>query len=215
MQLSRDEFLTRYNQGNLKIAFIGMSNIGKSYLSTRLAKAYGFERTEIDQHIQAKLAYKSMTALATWQGHPYEEGYQQREATYLALEGAATEAALSNVSGLSMLDTAGSVIYLDEKILNRLKTIFYIVYIKASQADLKRLEEMYFQHPKPLIWNNHFTSNPQKSSEDNIRTSYPELIAARQRHYEALADTTLPSNMIYDGHIQDADMWQALHPPQA
>ena len=71
MKLTRAEFAKRYAKGTLKIAFIGMSNIGKSYTALRLASRYDFNLIEVDKIIWENLGHESMDAFAKWQGHPY------------------------------------------------------------------------------------------------------------------------------------------------
>ena len=43
MKLSRKTFEQKYENGDLRIAFVGMSNIGKSYTAMRLATAFDFK----------------------------------------------------------------------------------------------------------------------------------------------------------------------------
>ena len=70
MKLTKAEFAERYAKGTLKIAFIGMSNIGKSYTALRLATRYEFNLIEVDKIIWENLGHDSMEAFAQWQGHP-------------------------------------------------------------------------------------------------------------------------------------------------
>ena len=85
MQLSRAEFDAHYAAGTLKIAFVGMSNIGKSYTAMRLATQYDFSLIEVDKIIWENLGHDSMDAFAQWQGQPYTEGYAEREAHSICL----------------------------------------------------------------------------------------------------------------------------------
>ena len=70
MKLSSTEFETRYGENRLKIAFVGMSNIGKSYTAARLSKTHNFQLVEIDKLIWNELGQDSMTDFAKWQGQP-------------------------------------------------------------------------------------------------------------------------------------------------
>jgi len=47
--MTRAEFEGRYADGALKMAFIGMSNIGKSYTALRLATHYDYKLIEVDK----------------------------------------------------------------------------------------------------------------------------------------------------------------------
>ena len=133
MKLTKAEFAERYAKGTLKIAFIGMSNIGKSYTALRLATRYEFNLIEVDKIIWENLGHDSMEAFAQWQGHPYTHGYSEREKESIALESQATRAALNTQEQNPMIDTTGSVIYVDQDVLKKLKQDYYVVYIEAMQ----------------------------------------------------------------------------------
>ena len=156
MKLSRKEFEARYEQGRLKLAFIGMSNIGKSYTAMRLATAYDFNLIEVDKIIWENLGHDSMDAFAQWQGHPYTEGYGERETQSIALETLATKKALQTHKRNPIIDTTGSVIYTDEAVLKTLKDNYYVVYIEAMEDHIERLKAQYFKQPKPLVWAGHY-----------------------------------------------------------
>ena len=140
MKLSRAEFDARYAAGTLKVAFIGMSNIGKSYTAMRLATKYDFSLIEVDKIIWENLGHDSMEAFAQWQGHPYTEGYSEREKHSISLETQATRKALKTEKPNPMIDTTGSVIYTDEDVLKTLTEDYYVVYIKAMEDHIERLK---------------------------------------------------------------------------
>ena len=71
MQLSRLEFEDRYAKNDLRIALIGMSNIGKSFTGQRLAQSFNFNLLEVDKIIWENLGKGSMADFAAWQGQPY------------------------------------------------------------------------------------------------------------------------------------------------
>ena len=95
MQLTRADFEKRYAENTLRIAFVGMSNIGKSYTGSRLSKALDFDLIQVDELIWEALGQGSMADFAAWQGQPYSEGYAEREAKSIALESEATAKALN------------------------------------------------------------------------------------------------------------------------
>ena len=111
MQLSRAEFEARYAAGTLRVAFIGMSNIGKSYTAMRLATDDKFSLIEVDKLIMKELGQGSMDDFANWQGQPYSDGYAERELESIELESNITKAAMRDVVGNTILDTTGSVIH--------------------------------------------------------------------------------------------------------
>jgi len=121
MNLTRAEFDARYKAGTLRVALIGMSNIGKSYSGMRLATHYDFTLIEVDKLIWEELGQGSMDDFAKWQGQPYSKGYDTREKRSIALETAATEKAIRVEARNALLDTTGSVIYTSDEVLKTLR----------------------------------------------------------------------------------------------
>lgn len=212
MKLSRTEFETRYSSGNLHLAFIGMSNIGKSYTAKRIADRYEFKLVEVDKLIWEELGHDDMASFAEWQGQPYSDGYSEREKKSIELETTATRKALSVSQPNTILDTTGSVIYTQKDVLEELSETHYVVYIQASDDALKRLKVQYFQQPKPLIWKNYFEQGLGQSDRDAVLESYPKLLNARADSYEALADTTLSSEYILDSNTSVDEIFEKLKP---
>ena len=212
MKLTKAEFAERYAKGTLKIAFIGMSNIGKSYTALRLATRYEFNLIEVDKIIWENLGHDSMEAFAQWQGHPYTQGYSERERESIALESQATRAALNTQEQNPMIDTTGSVIYVDQDVLKKLKQDYYVVYIEAMQDHIERLKVQYFKHPKPLIWAGHYKKIDGLSESESILQCYPKLLESRAKSYAKLADVTLPSTMILNADVSIENIYSALEP---
>jgi len=210
MHLSPEKFREKYDSRDLKLAFIGMSNIGKSYTAKRLAGAYDFHLIDIDQHIQDIMGHASMDEFARWQGHPYEPGYAEREAKSIAIESDVTLTAAQTAEGNSILDTPGSVIYTRPDVLKTIRETFLVVHIKAVDQDIERLKTDYFERPKPLVWAGHYHKNPEKTDRENIFESYPKLLASRAEKYADLADVTLTSDFIIKSDVTPQDIFQAL-----
>ena len=212
MKLSRAEFDARYAAGTLKVAFIGMSNIGKSYTAMRLATKYDFNLIEVDKIIWENLGHESMDAFAQWQGHPYTDGYAEREKHSIALETNATRKALKTDKRNPMIDTTGSVIYTAEDVLHELRQDYYIVYIQAMEDHLERLKVQYFKHPKPLVWAGHYKKLEGKTETQSILDCYPKLLASRGKAYAKQADVTLPSTIILNPDVSIEEIFEALKP---
>jgi len=212
MQLTRQEFEQRYADNDLRIAFIGMSNIGKSYTGVRLSTEFDFNLIEVDKIIWENLGQGSMADFAAWQGQPYSDGYAQREAKSIALETDATNSALSYVTGNAILDTTGSVIYTSKEVQRKLTSDWYIVHISASDAAIERLKVQYFEHPKPLIWREHFHQLEGETETEAILRCYPDLLASRAKDYAALADGTISSNVILDTSLSTEEIFERLKP---
>jgi shikimate kinase len=212
MELSRAEFDARYAAGTLKVAFIGMSNIGKSYTAMRLATKYDFSLIEVDKIIWENLGHDSMDAFAQWQGHPYTDGYAEREKHSIALETDATRKALKTTKRNPMIDTTGSVIYTDDDVLKLLRQNYYVIYIEAMEDHLERLKVQYFKQPKPLIWAGHYKKLEGKTETESILEAYPELLTSRGKAYAQQADIALPSKMILNPDVSIEDIFEALKP---
>lgn len=210
MKLTREDFDARYRSGRLHIAFIGMSNIGKSYTAERLSESHNFELIEVDRIIWESLGEGSMADFARWQGQPYSDGYAEREARSIRIENDATKTALTRLGGNALLDTTGSVIYAHDDVLADLSARCLVVHIRADATDIARLQDDYFDTPKPLIWFGHFKADPDKSDRQNIRDCYPALLASRQTRYRALADISLPSQFILDPNTSMDDVMDAM-----
>ncbi len=190
MQLSAAEFKHRLATGEMRLALLGMSNIGKSYLSRILAED-GFNRIDVDAQIQNALALPDMQSIAEWLGQPWESNYAEHSQTYLALE---TKLTLqSPPCGNTVLDTTGSVIHIDEDAQAKLKQDWFLVYLKASAADVDMLVQRYFKHPKPTIWADSFEQLGDKSTTQSLLACYPALLETRDRYYSGLADIILPA----------------------
>lgn len=212
MKLTRAEFDARYKAGRLRIALVGMSNIGKSYTGTRLASQYNFSLIEVDKLIWEELGQDSMADFAAWQGQPYTQGYAEREAKSIALESAATRKALSLPVKNALLDTTGSVIYTDKAVLSTLKDTHYVIHISASSDAINRLKKSYFKNPKPLVWAGHYKRIEGKTEDESIMSCYPDLLAARAKAYAQLADHTLDSRFILNPKIKVSEIFKALKP---
>ena len=212
MLLTRAEFERRYAEGNLRLALVGMSNIGKSYTGMRLSTTFDFELIEVDKLIRGMLGHENMEAFAAWQGQPYSDGYEARESESKALESKATQKALGHTSGNAILDTTGSVIYTDRLVQESLSRDWYIIHISASDDAVERLKTQYFKHPKPLMWNGHYICKPGQKPDAAILECYPNLLASRANDYSALADGTIGSDVILDPKRTIQDIFEALKP---
>ena len=212
MKLSAKNFRLALENKELKLAFVGMSNIGKSFTAKRIAKSHKFKLVEVDKLIWESLGFDSMEDLADWQGQPYEEDYAEREAELIRLEAIATQKAMKPTKGNSLLDTTGSVIYVDPAIRRALKEKYYVVHIKAEPSDLERLKWEYYDNPKPLIWGRQYKAKPDLSDSENILECFPKLLMSRAKEYAAMADATLTSKFVLDPDVTEEEIMLAIKP---
>ena len=212
MNINRHDFYERYQRGELKVALIGMSNVGKSYTATRLAEHYEFSLIEVDKLIRTDMGHESMKDFAEWQGQPFTSGYAEREEISIEKETIATKSAISSKKSNTLIDTTGSVIYVKEDVLEELVNNFYVVYIQVHEDHIERLKNDYFSNPKPLIWNNHYRKINTKSPIESLFACYPELLEARRKAYEKIADKIISSSKILDKKTDINELFKLLQP---
>lgn len=195
MRMTRSEFENHLKNNTLKIAFIGMSNIGKSFWSTSLAEEKGFEIYHVDDAIQEVLHLTDMREMAAWMGYPFQPQYEKNSKRYLEIEHKKTISANFSDEGNFVLDTTGSVIYLDTSVQEFLKKNFLVICFDVSTQMLKRMQELYFIEPKSIIWGEHYLPFPEEEPIDALRRCYPWLLKHRMKKYRELADVIIPGEL--------------------
>lgn len=192
MLLTQSQFQQQYDEGKLRICFIGMSNIGKSHCSRLLRDEFGFDVYEVDAEIQAAMDIPDMEDASTWMGYPYEEKYTANEKFYLELEVEKTKADLSNLNGNLVMDTTGSVIYLDGEIHTWLKNNFLLVSFDVSHDMIEDMMTEFFRSPKTVVWGDSFSQQPGEKNREALKRCYPNLLENRISRYRDLTDVTMP-----------------------
>lgn len=211
MKLSKKEFQQRVRDNTLRIAFVGMSNIGKSRLAKDLERKGGWTRLDIDTYICERLEKRDLRDIAMWLGFPASPTYAEREVTYLACEERETFDAVvraRSLSGSVVLDTTGSVVYLSAETLREIKKDFFVIHVGTSAKDVDELFETYKNNPKPVVWHGMYGEAPQGNDFFDITTaeaqmrkdlehSYRSLLADRLMRYTLLADCTINRFVLY------------------
>lgn len=180
-----------------------MSNVGKTYWSKKL-ESLGFYRLGCDDLIENKLekelkkyGYSGINDVARWLGQPYEKQYGENSLKYLNFETQAVEEIIQRINCRLLngkkvvIDITGSVIYLGEKIVFKLKKSTKIVYLDTPMSVQKRMFEAYIQNPKPVIWGNHFIKEKGQTDFEALTACYPKLLAYRTSKYKEYADITI------------------------
>jgi shikimate kinase len=192
----------------LRLALVGMSGAGKTFWTKKLA-ADGWTAISCDDRIEQRLAsrligggHSGITGVAAWMGWPDSSKYAEREAQYLEEEIHTLGEALAGVERDSdkslVLDTTGSVIYVGNNLLLRLRRRMTVVYLAASEQEQQLLIERYLSDPKPVLWRGAFRPRPGETPRETVARCYPALIAARRQSYEALAHCTLQVAELHD-----------------
>jgi shikimate kinase len=188
----------------MRISLIGMAGSGKSYWSKRIAE-HGFTRFCCDELIAEKLASElagsggPLVDMGKWMGFPYQAGYEDREARYLALERetmaeviAYLEADRENPQHNIVVDTTGSVIYTGKENLEKLRLYTTVVYLAITSEVREQLLRAYISDPHPMLWKGVFHREPQETNREALARCYPMLVNEREREYEQLAEVTIP-----------------------
>lgn len=201
MKLSKSQFEENQKNGNLKLCFIGMSNIGKTLWSRKLSHTNfthiccdDLIEYEIGHELQA-LGYKGIEEVAKWLGQPYEERFKANQSTYVEEEVKVMKEVLVKINaanGNIALDCTGSVIYCDDKICKTLKEKTLIIYIEATEDMKKKMFKNFIKHPKPIIWGDSFQKEDGESDMEALERCYPKLLDYRSQLYAKYADVKLP-----------------------
>lgn len=190
------------------IGLIGMSGVGKSTWAARLAGA-GFVHHDCDALIARRLAKwtgrteATVDELGAWMGYPYEPGFAEREAAYLAAEATVLREIVDHLANLPharrhVIDMSGSAIYVDPPILVDLRQIATIVYLEAAPDRRAALLAAYTRTPRPVIWRDHYRPHPGEEPAGALTRCYPHLIASREAHYRSFSHLTLPDQIHHD-----------------
>ncbi|MFZ2447041.1 MAG: hypothetical protein WAW37_11840 [Syntrophobacteraceae bacterium] len=188
----------------MRISLIGMSGSGKSYWSSMLAES-GFKRYCCDDLIAEKLSSElkrrdgKVLTLGEWMGFPFEPGYVEREAAYLARE----KAVLSEVLGRLeedgraggrenvVVDTTGSVIYTGGVLLKRLKALTIVAHFTSPPSARDEMLREYAASPRPVLWRGLFSMKTGESEGEALARCYEVLLESRERLYRELADVAI------------------------
>ncbi len=211
MMLSRAEFENKLNSNALKIAFIGMSNSGKSHFSKYLVEKESFERCDIDGEVGARLDVGDVHDLAKWMGMPYDSQFPSHQALYLEQEEIITLEGLNRESYRNLIvDTTGSICHLSDLVQKKLTEDFLVIYLQLPPEKISDMIDFYFEHPKPVIFGSHFSIQRGEDNVSAVRSSYPKLLAARQKVYESLSDVIIPAFDPNGVYTSSEDFWSYL-----
>ncbi len=191
MIITKSEFKKKLKNNELNIAFIGMSNIGKSYRTKELEKKRNFSIYTVDTYIGDALGGMTELDMAEWFGFPYEKRFQPNQKIYLEAEEKLTKEAIIPKNQNFALDTTGSVIYLSKNAHNFLKENFLIVHLETPDNSKKEMLKNFFKKPKPLVWGDSFNQKKNESTDEALRRCYPELLEYRTKKYYDLADISV------------------------
>ncbi|MEI6532543.1 MAG: hypothetical protein WCO06_01750 [Candidatus Roizmanbacteria bacterium] len=209
----------------MKLAFIGMSGAGKTFWATKFEKI-GFVRYSIDDLIEQKLdtelkreGYKGIHDLAKWMGYPYERRYEKNSKRYLELEEESMRDVLfliknSRKNDDIIIDTTGSLIYLDSQIIKELKQNVYLVYLETPESVKKIMFELFIKEPKPVIWGESFVPFNEEESKDALSRCYPLLLNYRCKQYLKYAETVISYHQLHNAQFTTSELLMYLYAEQ-
>ena len=185
----------------VNLALIGMSGAGKSYWSKKMEEK-GYRWYNCDEMIAERLGPElpgngnTTLNLAKWMGQPFSEGYIKAEKLYLELEEAVVEHICDELEQATenepvVVDTTGSLIYLQKKLLNRLRALTKMIHLRLPEEKHEQLFENFTNDPKPVIWEGKFKPRKGETRQNALRRCYKDLLSFRNERYSLLADYVL------------------------
>ena len=207
VNVSKGDFDRLLSSGKLHVSLIGMSNVGKTRRAKSLAAdpSLNFIWVCGDDLVEAKLkpflegeGFKGVDGVAAWMGQPYEARYPETQQLFLKFEESAMAEIDFSIDKNIVVDTTGSVIYLSQRVLGKLKKETLIVYLEATDDIKKLLFERYISNPKPVIWGGSFSRSNGETELEALKRCYPQLLEYRAARYKQLADITIPYNVLRD-----------------
>ncbi|MBI3036341.1 hypothetical protein HYY73_01095 [Candidatus Woesearchaeota archaeon] len=207
MELPQESFEELLSSRRLRISLVGMSNVGKTRRVKSLVAdtSLNFIRVCGDDLIEAKLkpflegkGFRGVNGVAAWMGQPYEARYPETQRLFLEFEEEAMAEIDYSVGKNMVVDTTGSVIYLSQQALKRLKENTLIIYLEATEDVKKMLFERYISNPKPVVWGSSFNRKGRESDLEALKRCYPQLLDYRAARYEQLADIAVPHYILRD-----------------
>lgn len=203
-QLTPDEMEAHIAHGTFRLAFVGMSNAGKSYRSRILQSELDFYWYEVDVHIQSSLELEGMGDVSAWLGYPTSPTYAERAKQYLAAEEKSTHLAQLDTHGKNLVfDTTGSVIYLSSQTIQWLRGECLVVHIDVGEDSISELSNQYFAEPKPVLWGSLFNHSLGEDTMQALRRCYPDLLRYQLEEYRKIAHLTIPLKELYDKNADE------------
>lgn len=193
--MSAAEFDAAMSSERLALCLVGMSNCGKSHWSTALGIQKGFQVTCVDEEIEHLLkdeltqgGYSGIDGLASWMGFPTDQRFAKAQEKYLAAEEMATQAGAQPTQDSNcVLDTTGSVVYLNEATCSQVRNNFLVIHLEAGDDMLAKMTERFFETPKPVVWGDSFDWQEGENEDEAMRRCYPNLLRQRRERYRKLA----------------------------
>lgn len=155
--------------------------------------------------------------MGEWMGFPYQDGYQEREARYLAYEKKMLAEIFAGIKNEPLdrqskivIDTTGSVIYCGKKCLDQLRRLTTVVHLEIPFEIKDQMLEAYRTDPRPVLWQGKFIRKPHEKNTEALARCYAELLMERERLYKRHAHVTIPYNRYRKKGWRTADFLAAI-----
>ncbi|MEK7539146.1 MAG: shikimate kinase [Patescibacteria group bacterium] len=202
MKISQKQFKHLLQQNKLVLSLIGMSNIGKTYWSKKLAEL-NFQHFNCDDLIETKLApllrargYSGIKDVSRWMGQPYNKRFSENQQKFLELEAEIIKNILAKLKNIRknniVIDTTGSVVHLGSSICSLLKKHTLVIYLEATDYLREDMFRSYIKDPKPVVFGNIFRPKNGETHKQSLRRCYQKLLTKRSRLYAKYADIVIP-----------------------
>ena len=196
--LTQAEYDAHIANNSLRIAFVGMSDVGKSYRSKVLRDQSGFDWYQVDKEIIKSLGFSGMEEIAEWLGLSDSSTYEVRERAYLDSEAKHTKVDFLDTDRNLVFDTTGSVIYLEKPTTQWLQENCLIVNLEAGEKYINTMIQKFFEQPKPVVWNGMYVQKRGETQKETLERCFPVLLRDRLKKYRALAHVNVPATDLYD-----------------
>ncbi|MBE0687832.1 MAG: hypothetical protein IH585_17700 [Anaerolineaceae bacterium] len=135
--------------------------------------------------------------LHQWVGYPDEEIHMVRAQQYLDAEKEVLNEIIDYLIKAGeyeniVIDSTGSIIYMQDQILDKLSKLTSIIFLDVIPQDFDRMLQYYLENPIAIIWNGYFQPIPKESRSQTFARCYPQLIQSREQKYKELAHLTIP-----------------------
>ena len=209
MKISSDEFDSRLQANELRLALVGMSNSGKSTCTNLLAREMGFAFLEVDESINRELKIETMEQAAEWMGYPFEPDYPINKQRYLDLEEELTRIDVPSGANF-VLDTTGSIIYGSVNLRNWIQSNFLVIGLEVTENLCQVLINDYFDRPKTVIWGSEFQQLDGEDGIEAMKRCYPILLKNRSKLYAEMSNVGISAELARDPSLNSQQLLNAI-----
>ena len=208
----------------MQLSLIGMSGSGKSHWSKKLV-ARGFKAFHCDDLIEEKLAGElarsdgTSLSVGEWMGFPFDADYTKKESRYLSFENSILAEILyhihthgDNPCSHLVIDTTGSVVYVEEETLKDLQRHTTVVHLETPSNVREQMLAAYLVNRRPVLWRGFFSKAPDETNDDALARCYTELLSSREHLYRNLADITIDYAVHSKEELAVAEFIKVIHP---